>query len=382
MNINIEAKKKRNEYIEKKLIKNQAGTLKVQGSKSEITETVIEEAARNRKSLIYNNKRTNRSQIRILGKKKESAIRSDSRRKSIGKYAKTSVQNAISMPYNTVRLAADQIKEVAINNKIKEITESKNANDMVQLAGEHGLRAVVKAFSLVSGFMMSTIGNLLKTIILAIIPYFVIASVVLLVVFIPVTFGSNATGSEAGNGVSIDTSGPVVGTVKQPRLEGTATELTYKEVNRSPWYSGYVSSNGSPFVGDNGLDRIRGDRGGNCTAYAWGRRCELEGRRTDLGSMGDAYCWYIRELESGIYKCGQKAKVGAVVCWSYGTGVNGHVAIIEQINKDGSIVTSNSAYGSTTGIPILFYNVTYENEQALKSAYTIFQGYIYLEKKK
>lgn len=174
-----------------------------------------------------------------------------------------------------------------------------------------------------------------------------------------------------------DTTGMVEGSVKVPRLAGTDTELTYKEVSHNKWYSAHVAEGGTPFSGDIGLDRYRGDWGGNCTAYAWGRRCELEGERTKLGAAGDAYFWYARELAAGIYKCGQTAEVGAVCVWDYGTGANGHVAVIEQINKDGSIITSNSGYSTRK----LFYNDTFASEDELKTSYGNFQGYIYLEKK-
>ena len=49
-------------------------------------------------------------------------------------------------------------------------------------------------------------------------------------------------------------------------------------------------------MGDNGLDKNNGDRGGNCTAYAWGRRAEMENLVSEdgtligtlLGANGDA----------------------------------------------------------------------------------------------
>ena len=145
----------------------------------------------------------------------------------------------------------------------------------------------------------------------------------------------------------------------------------------------------APFTDDNGLDKNNGDRGGNCTAYAWGRRAEMENLVSEngtligtlLGTNGDAYYWYQREVDAGIYRCGDYGpQVGAVVCWAYGDSTsNGHVAIIEKINEDGSIITSNGKYGSMDGIPEPFYISYYASEADLKAAHN-FKGYIYLDR--
>lgn len=112
----------------------------------------------------------------------------------------------------------------------------------------------------------------------------------------------------------------------------------------------------------------------NCTCYAWGRFYELSGQRPTL-STRDAENWY--GYNDG-YSRGQTPKLGAVICWRRGAVGDdsdgaGHVAVVEQINPDGSIVTSNSAYGST-----LFYmqTLTKESGYTWSSAYT-FQGFIY-----
>lgn len=109
----------------------------------------------------------------------------------------------------------------------------------------------------------------------------------------------------------------------------------------------------------------------NCTAYAWGRFFELSGERPAL-SLGDAENWY--NYPDG-YARGQIPKLGAVIVWAKGeigddSDGSGHVAIVEQINADGSIVTSNSAWNST-----MFYMQNIGNDYSL-SGYT-FQGFIY-----
>ena len=112
----------------------------------------------------------------------------------------------------------------------------------------------------------------------------------------------------------------------------------------------------------------------NCTCYAWGRFYELSGTRPTL-CLRNAENWY---GYSDGYSRGQTPRLGAVICWRRGVAGDdsdgaGHVAIVEQINADGSIVTSNSAYGST-----LFYRQTLTKESGYtwNSAYT-FQGFIY-----
>jgi len=171
----------------------------------------------------------------------------------------------------------------------------------------------------------------------------------------------------------------IANSVVSPRLISEGTGLTYQEVYNNPWYSTQNIMHGIS-NGIYGLDMLRGEHGGNCTAYAWGRRCELEGERTQL-SAGNACTWYSVELAKGIYRCGQTVEVGAVCCWSYNTvgGQPGHVAIVEVINDDGSIITSESAWGSR-GPVRLFYNGFYASEDALKASQYHFNGFIYLDK--
>ncbi|MGN0694128.1 MAG: CHAP domain-containing protein [Lentihominibacter sp.] len=109
----------------------------------------------------------------------------------------------------------------------------------------------------------------------------------------------------------------------------------------------------------------------NCVGYAWGRFYEISGKRPKL-SRGNAETWY--NYNDG-YKRGKTPKLGAVIVWSKGkVGVGsdgaGHVAIVEKIYSDGSIMTSNSGYGSTR-----FYMKKIAKGYAL-SGYK-FQGFIY-----
>ena len=111
----------------------------------------------------------------------------------------------------------------------------------------------------------------------------------------------------------------------------------------------------------------------NCVGYAWGRWRELLGKYHNL-SRNNAESWY---LKADGYKRGQKPKLGAVMCWRKGVaGVEsdgaGHVAIVEKIYDDGSVLTSNSAWNGSR-----FYTKKIEPPYELGGSY-VFQGFIYL----
>lgn len=109
----------------------------------------------------------------------------------------------------------------------------------------------------------------------------------------------------------------------------------------------------------------------NCTGYAWARFMECQDNvHTCKLSRGNAEIWYGNTADG--YQRGRTPKLGAVICW-HSTRSGGHVAIVEQINSDGTILTSNSAYNGSR-----FYMRTLKasNNYYMGSAYT-FQGFIY-----
>ena len=111
----------------------------------------------------------------------------------------------------------------------------------------------------------------------------------------------------------------------------------------------------------------------NCVGYAWGRWSELLGRFHEL-SRADAENWWGKQ---DGYVRSQSPKLGAVICWRKGkAGFKGdglgHVAIVERINADGSILTSNSAYNGRR-----FYNETLKPPYALGGTFVL-QGFIHL----
>ena len=110
----------------------------------------------------------------------------------------------------------------------------------------------------------------------------------------------------------------------------------------------------------------------NCVGYAWGRFYEISGNKPKL-SRRNAEDWY--GYTDG-YKRGSTPRIGAVICWRKGkVGVNsdgaGHVAVVEQINADGSILISESGYNS-----FRFRTRTLKKPYSIGSDY-VFQGFIY-----
>lgn len=140
-----------------------------------------------------------------------------------------------------------------------------------------------------------------------------------------------------------------------PRLTAPTSDNAYYYANNPFYQSGF----GLP----------------NCTAYAYGRFWEITGGSRPALSLGNAEDWF---GYSDGYKRGSTPKLGAVICWRRGTvGTDsdgaGHVAVVEAINDDGSIVTSESGWGSS-----LFWTTPRSNDGnwGQSSAYT-FQGFIY-----
>lgn len=82
----------------------------------------------------------------------------------------------------------------------------------------------------------------------------------------------------------------------------------------------------------------------NCTCYAWGRFYEISDVYPANLPLVDGGKWYPSAVSSGYYQLGDTPALGAVACWASTIGGDGHVAIVEQINNDGTFVISQSGY--------------------------------------
>lgn len=127
----------------------------------------------------------------------------------------------------------------------------------------------------------------------------------------------------------------------KPRLTKPESGNPYYNRIQNGGYSGAIL--GKPT--DNGCDVLA-----NCVGYAAGRFNEI------IGSNGFTYFKYPPNAED-FFETGQKAglktgstpKLGAIIVWAKGkTGASsdgaGHVAVVEEIKSDGSIITSESGY--------------------------------------
>ena len=135
--------------------------------------------------------------------------------------------------------------------------------------------------------------------------------------------------------------------------------------------SKYYNSNENPFQAA-GYGIL--PNGGNCTAYAWGRAYEILGVKPKLSTASARY-WYGYNQQTKAYPYGKEPKVGAILCLSdNGNGAGGHVAVVEKVNSDGSIVTSESGWQSY----VFKTNTRYKSDNyTLGGPYT-FQGFIYI----
>lgn len=111
---------------------------------------------------------------------------------------------------------------------------------------------------------------------------------------------------------------------------------------------------------------------GECTWYVWGRAYEILGHRPNI-SRGHAKDFYTYNLNSGAYPYGNEPKLGAIACFAPNNHAywTGHVAIVEAVGGDGSVILSEYNFVSVHAFSANRYlNPT--------EARTWVQGYIYL----
>lgn len=122
----------------------------------------------------------------------------------------------------------------------------------------------------------------------------------------------------------------------------------------------------------------------NCVGYANGRFNEIYNEIT--GNRSNKYNTlncnaenFIERARNAGLEVGQTPRAGAIMCWQKGTTLSGsdgagHVAVVERVNSDGSVYTSESGYGSSA-----FWNQTRYNNNGrwgIGSGHT-FRGFIY-----
>lgn len=111
---------------------------------------------------------------------------------------------------------------------------------------------------------------------------------------------------------------------------------------------------------------------GECTWYVWGRAYEILGHWPNI-SKWYAKDFYAYNLNTGAYPYGNEPKLGAIACFAPNNHAyeTGHVAIVEAVGGDGSVILSEYNFVSRH----VFSANRYLNPT---EARTWVQGYIYL----
>lgn len=94
-----------------------------------------------------------------------------------------------------------------------------------------------------------------------------------------------------------------------------------------------------------------GELTGQCVGYAWGRFAEIMNAYPTGLPAGDAGTWYSSDTTHEKSSDPQKPRLGAVIVWKK-PGAAGHVAIVEEIERDSSgtvisVTTSESGWGNS-----------------------------------
>ena len=118
----------------------------------------------------------------------------------------------------------------------------------------------------------------------------------------------------------------------------------------------------------------------NCVGYAWGRFHEIAGVTTVLFDPVNAENIFANAKAHGL-KTGSEPKLGALMIWQKGATLSGsdgagHVAVVEQINADGSIVTSESGWNTKNP----FWTTVRRAPWTYGTGYT-FLGFVYQPEK-
>lgn len=128
----------------------------------------------------------------------------------------------------------------------------------------------------------------------------------------------------------------------KPRLTKPEAGNKYYNTIASGGYSGAIV--GKPT--DKGCNVLA-----NCVGYAAGRFNEIIGQDKFVYFKypPNAENFYDTAVSHGL-KVGKEPKLGAIIVWAKGktwtsSDGAGHVAVVEQIQADGSIITSESGYG-------------------------------------
>lgn len=119
----------------------------------------------------------------------------------------------------------------------------------------------------------------------------------------------------------------------------------------------------------------------NCTCYCYGRAAEILGGWDTNLPNGNGMDWFGEAQQAG-YQTGSTPQLGAIMCWAPrdpNSSAYGHVATVEVINADGTVITSNSGWPNS-----YFFTETLDPNNGYLSWWMqdpsrdyYFQGFIY-----
>lgn len=124
-----------------------------------------------------------------------------------------------------------------------------------------------------------------------------------------------------------------IGQIGQPDF----TLAVYRQDNPF-WRAGYAPSSTNP------PNLKLGNSKGNCTWYASGRAKQLGRNAANVNKMtGNAQEWGTQARNANI-PTSRTPQVGAIAQWN-----SNHVAVVEKVNSDGTVLISESSYSSKIG---------------------------------
>lgn len=118
----------------------------------------------------------------------------------------------------------------------------------------------------------------------------------------------------------------------------------------------------------------------DCTGFVWGLWRKRLGYKHKL-CINQAEKWYLNTQDG--YKRGKTPKLGACICWKTGDPLNpndglGHVASVEKIFEDGSILVAESHWFSNPNKRIRYTTTKIPANYAYPGSSLQFQGFIYI----
>lgn len=139
--------------------------------------------------------------------------------------------------------------------------------------------------------------------------------------------------------------------INPPPIQPPNLSLAVYRQSNPFWNAGYAPASTNPPNPKLGASK------GNCTWYASGRSKELGRNANNVNKLlGNASQWAIQARNAGVATSSTPV-VGAIAQWGAGNPSNSnHVAVVESVNRDGTITISESSYDIPGGRYDYLYN--------------------------